>query len=104
RGWGLAGKGGEGGKYDAKERNRWRKQALDWLRADLDAYTRLAEKGNPAARQLVAQRLAHWQKDSDLSAVRDKKWIDAMPEADRRRWQQLWAEGEALLKKAPDKQ
>jgi hypothetical protein len=52
----------------------------------------------------VAQRLAHWQKDADLSAVRDKKWLDAMPEADRRRWQLLWANVEALLKKAPYKQ
>jgi serine/threonine-protein kinase len=100
----AAGKGEDAAKLDQKERDRWRKQALDWLQADLDAYTRLAEKGNTAARQPVAQRLAHWQKDADLSAVRDKKWLDAMPEADRRRWQQLWADVEALLKKVPDKQ
>ena len=55
-------------------------------------------------RQSVAQRLAHWQKDADLSAVRDKKWLDTVPEADRRRWQHLWADVEALLKKVPDKQ
>jgi tetratricopeptide (TPR) repeat protein/tRNA A-37 threonylcarbamoyl transferase component Bud32 len=100
----AAGKGEDAAKLDDKVRDRWRKQALDWLQAELDAYTRLAEKGNAAARQLMAQRLAHWQKDADLSAVRDKKWLDAMPETDRRRWQQLWADVEALLKKAPDKQ
>ena len=86
-----------------RHRNNWRprRDRINSLWAAI-----LPGKPRPVqtGRQSVAQRLAHWQKDADLSAVRDKKWLDAMPEADRRRWQLLWANVEALLKKAPYKQ
>jgi hypothetical protein len=38
----AAGKGEDAAKLDEKECDRWRKQALDWLKAELDAYTPLA--------------------------------------------------------------
>src|SRR5207244_1636115 len=59
----AAGKGEDAGKLNDKERIRLRQQALDWLQADLSAYTRLIEKGNPNTRQAMQQHLAHWQKD-----------------------------------------
>src|SRR5262249_46920699 len=63
----AAGKGVDAGTLDDKERGRLRQQALDWLRADFAAYTRLAEKGNPNLRRAIQQRLAHWQEDTDLA-------------------------------------
>jgi eukaryotic-like serine/threonine-protein kinase len=86
------------GKLDDKERARLRKEALDWLRADLGAYTRLAE--NADARQAVWQRLTHWLKDADLAGVRGPKSLAALPEAERKEWQKLWADVAALLRKA----
>jgi Flp pilus assembly protein TadD len=74
--------------------------ALDWLRADLAAYAKLVAKGDKQALELVRQRLAHWQQDDDLIAVRDKDWLAAMPAFDRARWQQLWADVTALQKQA----
>src|SRR6266511_129723 len=88
----FAGKGADAAKLDDKERGRLRQQALDWLRADLAAYTRFAEKGNPKTRQAVQQRLAHWHQDADLTPLRDEKALAALPEKERAAWQKLWAE------------
>src|SRR5262249_29135105 len=99
----AAGKGKDPGNIDDKERARLRQQALDWLRADLAAYTRLAEKGNGSIRQAILRRLAHWQQDTDLTAVRDEKAFAALPEAERNQWRKLWADVAAQLKKVEDK-
>jgi tetratricopeptide (TPR) repeat protein len=79
----------------------WLQQhALDWLRADLAAKAKLVEKADKQTRQFVQQQLAHWQQDTDLTAVRDKEWLAAMPDFDRARWQRLWADVAALQKEA----
>jgi serine/threonine-protein kinase len=98
----AAGNGEDAGKLDDKERTRLRKQALDWLRADLAAYTHLAAKGKND-RQLVQQRLTHWRQDTDLTALRDEKALSALPEAERKVWQKLWADVAALLSKVEGK-
>jgi serine/threonine-protein kinase len=95
---------GEDTKELAVEEWAWLQQrAHDWLRADLTAYSRFVEKGNQATRQLIHKRLAYWQIDPDLLAVRDPAWLAAMPEGDRAQWQQLWADIEVLRKKAAAK-
>ena len=58
---------------------RLRRQALDWLRADLAAYAALAEKDDRSARRAGPAALAHWQQDADLAAVRDDKALAALP-------------------------
>src|SRR5262249_61424380 len=75
----AAGKGEDATKLDEKERARLRRLALDWLRADLAAYTRNAEIGNPNIRQTIGQRLTHWQGDADLAGVRAKAALDKLP-------------------------
>jgi hypothetical protein len=77
-----------------------RRQALDWLKADLAAHAKLAEKGNAATKQTVRQRLTHWRQDADLASVRDQAALDRLPAAERQAWRQLWADVGALLKKA----
>jgi tetratricopeptide (TPR) repeat protein len=96
----AAGKGEDAEALAVEEWAWLQERALDWLRADLTVYARLAAKGNAAARQLVQQRLAHWQNDDDLIAVRDKEWLAAMLNFDRARWQKLWADVAALQKEA----
>ena len=76
-----------------------RQRALEWLRADLAAYTKHAEKDNKAARPAVQQRLSHWLHDADLATVRETKALAALPEPERKQWQKLWADVEALRKK-----
>jgi hypothetical protein len=45
----------------------------------------------------VRQKLQHWQKDPDLTNVRDADALTNLPEAERAAWQQFWADVETLL-------
>jgi hypothetical protein len=95
-----SGQGMDSDKPDAKERARWRQQALDWLRADLTAYGKLLEGGKPEAGTLVWQRLRHWRQDRDLTGLRDQDAVDKLPIEEREACQKLWADVDALLQKA----
>ena len=77
-----------------------RKQALAWLGADLDAWSRQTIDGNPRDRADAAAALRHWQGDADLRGVRHPWSLLRLPGDERRRWQTLWAEVDELLKKA----
>jgi Flp pilus assembly protein TadD len=93
----AAGSGEDAGTLDEKERTRWRRQALAWLRADLDGRGRqLASKDAKAVKDARA-RLEHWQKDAELAGVRDAPALAALPGAERQEWQKLWDEVARLL-------
>src|SRR5439155_3327746 len=62
------GQGEDTKSLDKKERGRLRRQALDWLRADLAACRRLLEK-EPAKARMV-QQMRQWQTDPDFVGVR----------------------------------
>jgi hypothetical protein len=55
---------------------------------------------NDAARKAVRRQMRHWQQDPDLVAVRDPQALGALPEEEQKEWRRLWADVEALLKKA----
>jgi len=93
----AAGQGEDAGKLDDKEKVRLRKQAVDWLRADLAIYTKLTENRPPAARTSVQQTLKHWQQDSDLAGIRDAAALAKLPAQERTACQKLWADVAALL-------
>jgi serine/threonine-protein kinase len=95
----AAAKGEDAAKLADQERAKLRQQALDWLQADLAAWTNLAEKGPPQARMAVQQKLRHWQQDSDLAGVRGDA-LARLPAAERDAWRKLWADVDALLKRA----
>src|SRR5262249_35014058 len=96
----AAGRGEDDAKLDSTERARWRKQALDWLRADLTAYGKLWDSGTPEDRTLVRQRLGHRQRDGDLAGIRDAKELAQLPADERQACVKLWADVAALVKKA----
>jgi hypothetical protein len=79
---------------------RLRKQALDWLRADLTASGKLADGGKAEDRKLVRQRLLHWQRDTDLAGIREAKELAKLPAGERQACEKLWTDVAALLKKA----
>jgi serine/threonine-protein kinase len=95
----AAGQGEDAAKLDSKERSRWRNQALDWLRADLTAYSKLLDGGNPQVRTLIQQRLRHWQSDADLSGLRDKDAVAQLAAEERQACEKLWADVAAFAKK-----
>jgi Flp pilus assembly protein TadD len=93
------GHGKDADTLDAKERARLRRQALDWLGADLDGWRRLLD-GEAGSAPKVAQTMAHWLSDPDFNGVRGAEALAKLPQAERRGWEQLWQEVEALRKKA----
>ncbi len=94
------GQGEDAVKLDHKERDRWLKQALDWLRADLTAYGKLLDGGKAEERALVRQRLQSWPRDRCLAGIRDKTALEKLPAEARTACGKLWAEFETLSKKA----
>src|SRR5262249_18723521 len=60
------GQGEEAAVLDEAERARWRRQALDWLRADLTLLTQRLHDGPPAARAQAQRLLQSWQRDRAL--------------------------------------
>ncbi len=95
----AAGRGKDSAKLDDKEKSRLRLQALDWLRADLVQRTKQLESGKPADRATVQKSLLHWQKDTDLTGIRDKAALEKLPPEERAACEQLWADVATLLKK-----
>jgi tetratricopeptide (TPR) repeat protein/tRNA A-37 threonylcarbamoyl transferase component Bud32 len=79
-----------------------RRQAWHWLRADLVLWTQLVERGEVGPSRL-ARTLAHWQKDSDLAAVRDPAALARLDADERQQWRRLWQEVDALLQKVTPK-
>jgi hypothetical protein len=95
----AAGQGEDANKPDDAERVRLRWQALDWLRADLTAQTKDAQ-GEEKARPALRRTLHRWRLYPDLVTVRDPDALANLTEDERQAWQQLWAEVDALLRKA----
>ena len=98
----AAGQGTDAGKLEETDRIRMRKQALDWLRADLDLWSKLWDGGKAADRQLLKQMLSRWPEDTDLSTVRDPDALKKLPVEEQELWRKLWADVTELLKKAGD--
>jgi serine/threonine-protein kinase len=92
------GRGKDAGSLGEAERAVWRRQALEWLRADL-ALRQEQAGGKPAGRAEVQAAMRHWQKDVDLAGVRDQEELAKLPAAERAAWEKLWADVGALLKR-----
>jgi hypothetical protein len=59
--------------------------------------------GNPRAPPVILQQLAHWKVDTDLAGIRDEPELAKLPEPERAALRSLWADVEALRKKAEAK-
>ena len=80
---------------NAAEAKRLSDLARKWLRADLVLLTGQANdaKNHAAVRRL----LTRWQRDPDLSAVRNAASLPILPAADQKSWQTFWADVAMLL-------
>ncbi len=79
-------------KLDKKERALWRKQALEWLRADFQHHRKQLSGADAKTIQQILKKLDSWQANADLECVRDEKSLAELPEAERREWRKLWEE------------
>jgi eukaryotic-like serine/threonine-protein kinase len=97
----LAGCGkGKDAPADEKERARLRRQALGWLRAARAAWQTVLEGDESKAATAVAGQMQHWLKDADFAGVRGPQALAKLPQAERRDWQKLWEDVEALRRRA----
>jgi tetratricopeptide (TPR) repeat protein len=96
----AAGQGEDAANLDDAARAKFRRQALDWLNADLTVWTRLLESGPPEARAFVARTLRHWKEDPDLAGIRDQAALARLPEDERMAFTRLWTQAAEVQKKA----
>jgi serine/threonine-protein kinase len=94
------GLGEDGAKLGASERAHWRKQARDWLRADLSMWAQTLDSGPPAARVLVKGVLTHWRTDRDLAGLREPGELEKLSVDERKECLALWNEVEVALQRA----
>jgi hypothetical protein len=80
------------------ERTRWRKQALQWLQADVAAYAKSLSSGPPTKPATVKQRLQNWRQDKDLAGVRDPAVMNRLAPTERDAFTKLWAEVDDVLR------
>jgi serine/threonine-protein kinase len=97
----AAGKGGEA--LGDAEKARLRRQALDWLKADLALWGKLLDGNRDAERGAVGGAMHHWQQDVDLAGVREEVWLAELPAGERKAWDELWSAVAGLRKKADGK-
>jgi serine/threonine protein kinase/tetratricopeptide (TPR) repeat protein len=98
----AAGDGADAAKLGDGERARLRRQALEWLTADLAAWDQLLQ-GRPQERARVQTTLRHWKGDRDLAGIRETEALAQLPPAERDACRKLWAEVDALLQRAHQK-
>jgi Flp pilus assembly protein TadD/predicted Ser/Thr protein kinase len=94
------GLGSEGVQLDEAGRAALRRQALEWLWADLAGRARYLEGATPQDRPRLAGELRRWQFDADLAGVRSANCLAALPAAERAGWEKLWADLVVVAAKA----
>jgi tetratricopeptide (TPR) repeat protein len=95
-----SGQGQDKPPLDEPAKARWRKQALDWLKADLAAWSTALQSGPPQARESIAKTLQHWKADPDLAGLREPTALAKRPPDEQQTCRALWANVDALVTKA----
>ena len=88
--------GADEARLGETERAGLRRQALDWLRADLAQRAKLRRDGKSGGPPLTT-----WRTDTDLAAVRDQAPLAQLPATERDEWRRLWADVDASLATDP---
>jgi tetratricopeptide (TPR) repeat protein len=90
----------DGAKLGVEERTAWRRQARDWLRADLAALTQLINSKRADSRDRVRESLARWNVEPDLAGLREPSGVGALSTDERNECRALWQAVDDLLKRA----
>jgi tetratricopeptide (TPR) repeat protein/tRNA A-37 threonylcarbamoyl transferase component Bud32 len=84
--------GNDVAKFSEVDRTRLRKQARDWLKADLATAVKMLDSDSPAARHLVKEMLTQWQGEQDLAGIRDPAGLETLPASEGAECAVLWNE------------
>jgi hypothetical protein len=96
------GQGRDAADLDETSRAGFRRQALDWLRAELEARRRLLEQ-EPAQAGAVVHNLKDWRRDPSFAGLREPGALARLPEPERQAWERLWADVTDTLARALSK-
>jgi serine/threonine-protein kinase len=102
-----SGSGDDTDKLSEQEKAALRGQALAWLRAEFDVWTRRAKDRKPVqpagvpASPHPARFVRESQQTTDLAGVRDPAGLARLPEAERAQWNSFWADVNALVLSDP---
>jgi hypothetical protein len=96
------GEGRDASDLDEKSRTGFRRQALGWLRAELEVQRRLLERASGQDRLFIACGLQRWLWDTPFAGVRGPEALARLPAAERQEWQELWADIADALARAVD--
>ena len=83
-------------------RSRWREQALEWLRTDLDSWRMRLETKMPLNLQALRVNLLQWQREADLNCVRQDEALKKLSAEEQQVWRKFWADVAELLAKVGD--
>jgi eukaryotic-like serine/threonine-protein kinase len=78
-----------------------RRQALDWLTAEYNAWAERHRLGKPGDRTTAATAVRSWLRSEYLVCVRDEQALTKFPPEERRGWQALWAKAAVLAARDP---
>jgi tetratricopeptide (TPR) repeat protein len=95
------GLGKDAATIDDQRRAVLRKQALDWLTAEYNAWADRHHLGKPGDRTVVATAVRAWQHNEALAGVRDEQALARLPLEEGRAWQTLWANVATLAARDP---
>jgi serine/threonine-protein kinase len=79
-------------------RTNCRTQALNWLRADLAAWTKTLEGDSQVSRDLAKEMLTLWLAEPDLARLREPGAMINLSTQERQEWLQLWGQVRLALK------
>jgi serine/threonine-protein kinase len=94
------GLGKNAAKLTEAELTQWRKQAREWLQADLAVWSKKLDGGAAADRVLAHKILMHWRADPDLAGLREPSALDRLSADERNECLALWNEVGIALNRA----
>jgi hypothetical protein len=83
---------------DAKA--KLRRQAVEWLRADLGAWGKMIETGQPQAGAVVGVRLQNLIENNALAGARIGDRLAKLSTDEQKAWRSCWADVDSLLRRA----
>jgi tetratricopeptide (TPR) repeat protein len=95
----VVGQGSEDARRGEPDRAGTRRQALDWLRANLELSARLRNDG-----KVLTMSLSTWLSDPALVSVRDPAELAKLPDSEREMWRRFWMDVAANVAADPIEQ